>query len=150
MELFFFVKKGLSMLRKLLFGAALLAGVQYSFAENVSIESLFSKFNVSSLQALYSKLDKPLVLDVYGNGCPHCTRFAPVFSKVGVEAASQAYFASFNHTTSAGEQAKSMYGIQRIPYLIIVKDGSTRYSSVFTSNESAFRSLLRQNAGLNI
>lgn len=138
------------MVRKMLFGALLLSCVQYVAAEVVSIESLFSKFSVSSLQALYGKLDKPLIIDVFGNGCPHCSRFAPVFSRVGSAVGDQAYFASFNHTTTAGTQAKNMYGIQRIPYLIIVKNGAARYSSVFTSNESSFKSLLRTHAGLSI
>ncbi len=138
------------MLRKLLFGMALLVGVQYVSADNVSIESLFSKFNVSTLEALFRKLDKPLIIDVYGDGCPHCVNLSRFFSSVGSNAGDQAYFASFNHRSNAGEQAKSTFGISRIPYVIIVKDGNVVYSSVFTGKEAAFRSLVRQYARVNV
>ncbi|KKT00921.1 MAG: hypothetical protein UV79_C0023G0005 [candidate division TM6 bacterium GW2011_GWF2_43_17] len=138
------------MIRKLLFGTAILLGAQYLAAEVVDIGSLLAKFHATTLSDLYGKLDKPLIIDVFGDRCPNCSRFGPVFHKVGSEVGQQAYFVSFNHTTAVGSEARRLYNIQRIPFLIVVKDGSVRHNGVFEGNESTLRALLRQSAGLNV
>ena len=133
-----------------LFVVMLLVLAQNSLAKLVRIESLFEQYRVSSLNELFVRIDKPLVLDVYGDGCPHCSRFAPLFYRAAEAAGEQAYFASFNHTTIAGNQAKGMFGIRQIPYVVMVNGGSVQYNGVFTASQLQFHSLLRQYAGVTV
>ncbi len=136
------------MIRKMLILALCVASVR---AELVSIESLFSRFKVTTLRELFVAIDRPLVLDVYGDGCHYCNALSRPFDTVARSAEDAIYFAKFNHTTTAGNQAKSMFGISRIPYIIIVRNGVVSYNGVCTSgsNETAFKKLVVQHAGVS-
>ncbi|KUJ84660.1 thioredoxin TrxC [Microbulbifer flavimaris] len=67
------------------------------------------------------KSDLPVVVDFWATWCGPCQQFAPVFSQVSGEMATNAVFVKVD--TQANQQAAAQYQIRSIPTLMIFHRG---------------------------
>ena len=75
----------------------------------------------SNFRRIIEKSDLPVVVDFWASWCGPCQQFAPVFSQVSTEMATQAVFVKLD--TEANQQTAANFQIRSIPTLMLFHRG---------------------------
>lgn len=127
----------------------LLAGILVSlplFGAEKSKQSKVEKTSSSYKQLNDSNFDSVVqkgivIVDFYGDRCPPCQKFGPIFEKVAGEMSDKGTFAKANIDQTS--KAASKYNVSTIPTLIIFKDGKEIKRRTGSCDASTLKSFVR-------
>lgn len=82
--------------------------------------------------------DKPVVLYVYGSGCPHCKRFTPKFEKVEAQMRDKCVFVKAESRT----EVAAKHHVNGVPYVEVIRNGNKVTSKSGVRDEADLKSLI--------